>query len=174
MAAHFPNLDRERAKTQAGWDSSRLACCLACKRHRLPPPHQAHAALVRLYPEQQSMVAAAYDASLALIPDGPDKTNGLIDSDLIVRAGLACFYRVWLGQMEYGAALRCGEVVVDGPASLARQLPRWFLWSPMARFVREGESTRRGHRTHSNHQNDVRSNSSSAARPRSLSSGPGR
>lgn len=61
------------------------------------------------------------------------------EADLIVRADLACFYRVWLGQMEYDAALRCGAVSVDGPPALAKQLPHWFMWSPMARFVRERE-----------------------------------
>jgi DNA-binding HxlR family transcriptional regulator/putative sterol carrier protein len=59
------------------------------------------------------------------------------DADLVVRADLAAFYRVWLGQMDYASAHRCGTVVVEGPTTLARQLPRWFMWSPMARFVRE-------------------------------------
>jgi DNA-binding HxlR family transcriptional regulator len=61
------------------------------------------------------------------------------DSDLIVRADLAFFYRVWLQQIEYGAALRCGGLVVEGPPGLARQLPHWFLWSAMAKFVRQHE-----------------------------------
>ena len=38
---------------------------------------------------------------------------------------------------SYEEAVRCREVVVDGPPALAKQLPRWFMWSPMARFVRE-------------------------------------
>ena len=59
------------------------------------------------------------------------------DSDLIVRANLALFYRIWFCQVDYSEAVRCREVVVDGPPALAKQLPRWFLWSPMARFVRE-------------------------------------
>jgi hypothetical protein len=61
------------------------------------------------------------------------------DSDLIVRSGLALFSRVWLGHIEYDAATRCRSVVVEGIAALAKQLPHWFLWSPMARFVRERE-----------------------------------
>lgn len=59
------------------------------------------------------------------------------DSDLIVQSDLELFYRVWLGHIEFGAALRCGSVVVNGPPVLAKQLPQWFMWSPMARFVRE-------------------------------------
>jgi DNA-binding HxlR family transcriptional regulator len=58
------------------------------------------------------------------------------DSDVILHADLAVFYRVWLGHVDYDTALRCGSVVVEGPPSLARQLPKWFMWSPMARFVR--------------------------------------
>ena len=58
------------------------------------------------------------------------------DADLIVRAELALFYRVWLGRLDYATATRCGDVVVEGPPILARQLPRWFMWSPMAHFVR--------------------------------------
>jgi DNA-binding HxlR family transcriptional regulator len=61
------------------------------------------------------------------------------DADLVVRADLAFFYRLWLGRVEYGAASRSGAVVVDGPPTLAKQLPRWLMWSPMARIVRERE-----------------------------------
>lgn len=64
------------------------------------------------------------------------------DADLIVRSDLLAFYRVWLGQIDYDAAVRCGAVVVDGLPVLAKQLPRWFMWSPMARFVQEHERAR--------------------------------
>jgi hypothetical protein len=61
------------------------------------------------------------------------------DSDLVLRADLASFYRVWLGHAGYDAATRCGSVIVEGPPAPAKQRPRWFMWSPMARFVRERE-----------------------------------
>jgi DNA-binding HxlR family transcriptional regulator len=61
------------------------------------------------------------------------------DADLVLRADLAFFYRLWLGHIEYDAARRCGALVVDGPPALAKRLPRWLMWSPMARFVRERE-----------------------------------
>ena len=61
------------------------------------------------------------------------------DADLVVRADLAFFYRLWLGRVEYHAASRCGAVVVEGPPTLAKQLPRWLMWSPLARMVRERE-----------------------------------
>jgi DNA-binding HxlR family transcriptional regulator len=72
------------------------------------------------------------EVSVCVTPPG-------FDSDLVVRADLAFFYRVWLGHIEYDAAIRCGSVVVEGLPALAKQLPRWFRWSPMARFVRERE-----------------------------------
>jgi hypothetical protein len=58
------------------------------------------------------------------------------DPDLIVRAELSLFYRVWLGVVDYQDALRSGGVVVEGSPPLARELPRWLMWSPMARIVR--------------------------------------
>lgn len=70
------------------------------------------------------------EVSVCVTPPG-------FDSDLIVRADLAFFYDVWFGRVDYDAALRCGGVVVDGLPALARQLPHWFMWSPMARFARE-------------------------------------
>jgi DNA-binding HxlR family transcriptional regulator len=74
------------------------------------------------------------EVSVCVTPPG-------FESDLVVRADLAFFYRVWLGQVEYDTAIRCGALVVEGMPALARQLPRWFMWSPMARFVREREFT---------------------------------
>jgi DNA-binding HxlR family transcriptional regulator len=70
------------------------------------------------------------EVSVCVTPPG-------FDTDLVVRADLAAFYRVWLGQTEYGSALRCGAVTVEGVTGLAAQLPHWFMWSPMARFVRD-------------------------------------
>jgi DNA-binding HxlR family transcriptional regulator len=74
------------------------------------------------------------EVSVCVTPPG-------FDSDLIVRADLAFFYRLWLGHIGYDAAIRCGDVVVEGIPALAKQLPRWLMWSPMARFVREREQT---------------------------------
>jgi hypothetical protein len=59
------------------------------------------------------------------------------DSDIVVTADLAFFYRLWLGHVDYDTALRSGSVVVDGLPALVREFPRWLMWSPMARFVRE-------------------------------------
>ena len=74
------------------------------------------------------------EVSVCVTPPG-------FDSDLIVHSDLAFFYRLWLGDIEYEAAIRCRSVVVDGLPALAKQLPRWLMWSPMARFVRQREHT---------------------------------
>lgn len=69
------------------------------------------------------------------------------DSDVVLRADLELFYRVWLGHVDYEAAIRRGAVVVDGAPVLTRQLPRWFLWSPMAPLVRAHQRARPGRPT---------------------------
>jgi len=59
------------------------------------------------------------------------------DPNLVIRSDLALFYRLWLGEIDYAATLRTGGLAVEGPPALAKQLPHWFMWSPMSRFVRE-------------------------------------
>jgi DNA-binding HxlR family transcriptional regulator len=75
------------------------------------------------------LVVEPREVSVCLKPPG-------FDSDLIIRADLAFFYQVWLGHIDYADALRSHRLIVEGPARLARDIPRWFMWSPMARFVR--------------------------------------
>ena len=75
------------------------------------------------------LVLQAHDVSVCLKPPG-------YDPDLVVRADVRLLYRVWLGEVDYAAALRCRAFVVDGPRALVQALPRWLMWSPMARFVR--------------------------------------
>ncbi|HSD66862.1 MAG TPA: helix-turn-helix domain-containing protein [Vicinamibacteria bacterium] len=81
------------------------------------------------------LVLQPSEASVCVTPPG-------FDADLVIHTDLAFFHRVWLGHVEWEAALRCGGVAVEGVPALARQLPRWFLWSGMARFVRAGERAR--------------------------------
>jgi DNA-binding HxlR family transcriptional regulator len=75
------------------------------------------------------LVLEPEDVSVCLKPPG-------FAPDLVVRADLRLFARVWLGAVAFDDALRSGGISVDGPPSLVRALPRWFLWSPMAKFVR--------------------------------------
>lgn len=70
------------------------------------------------------------EVSVCVTPPG-------FDADLVVRSDLELFYRVWLGDVDLATVLRCRSVVIEGPPVLAAGLPHWFLWSPMARFVRE-------------------------------------
>ncbi len=81
-------------------------------------------------PHRAWLVMQPAEVSVCVTPPG-------FDSDLVVRSDLALFYRVWLGYVDYDAALRSGAVVVDGPRALAREFPGWLMWSPMSRLVRE-------------------------------------
>jgi SCP-2 sterol transfer family protein len=82
------------------------------------------------------LVMQPHDVSVCLKPPG-------YDAQVVVRTEVKVLYRVWLGEMEYAAAVRGGSLVVEGPRPLVQALPRWFLWSPMARFVRAGITDRR-------------------------------
>jgi DNA-binding HxlR family transcriptional regulator len=75
------------------------------------------------------LVLEPRESSICLRPPG-------FDPDLIVRANLALFYRVWMGQADYDAALRSGDLEVDGVPALRRGFSRWWMWSPMAAHVR--------------------------------------
>jgi len=72
------------------------------------------------------------EVSVCVTPPG-------FDIDLIVRAELLVFHRVWFGQIQWDAAIQSGAVVVEGIPSLAKQFPRWLMWSAMSRFFREHE-----------------------------------
>ena len=75
------------------------------------------------------LVLEPREISVCLKPPG-------FDPDVIVRASVLDFYRVWLGEIDYSRAVRAGTVEVDGPPSLVRDFPRWLMWSPMADHVR--------------------------------------
>src|SRR5262245_33511648 len=75
------------------------------------------------------LVLEPRDISVCLRPPG-------FDSDLIVRADLAFFHRVWLGYIDYNIAVRSGGIAIDGPPALSREFPRWLMWSPMAHHVK--------------------------------------
>ncbi len=57
-------------------------------------------------------------------------------SDLIVRADVSILYRVWAGFLDYDAAVRSGEILLEGPPALVQAFPRWFMWSPLADVAR--------------------------------------
>lgn len=61
---------------------------------------------------------------------------------LTVTADLSAFYQVWLGRVSLGSAQEAGTIRVEGSPSLERAFGGWFLWSPMARFVRQAAADR--------------------------------
>ena len=81
-------------------------------------------------PHRAWLLLERSEVSVCVTPPG-------FDSDVVVTADLAFFYRLWLGYVEYDTAVRSGAVVVDGLPALVREFPRWLMWSPMSRFVRE-------------------------------------
>jgi DNA-binding HxlR family transcriptional regulator len=82
------------------------------------------------------LVLVSHDVSSTLKPPG-------LRSDLIVRADVSVLYRVWAGFLDYDAAMRSGEIVLEGPSALVRAFPRWFMWSPLADVARAYRERRR-------------------------------
>jgi DNA-binding HxlR family transcriptional regulator len=76
------------------------------------------------------LVLIPRDVSSSLKPPG-------FESDLIVRADVSVLYRVWAGFVDYDAAVRRGEIVLEGPPALVQAFPRWFMWSPLVDVARE-------------------------------------
>jgi DNA-binding HxlR family transcriptional regulator len=62
--------------------------------------------------------------------------------DLRVVADVDGFYRVWLGRISLGDAVRARLVRLDGPPAVCRAFPEWFAWSPMADVVRAATVSR--------------------------------
>ena len=65
------------------------------------------------------------------------------ETDVLVDADIAAFYRVWLGRVPLGEALRQRSVRLDGVPAFVRAFPQWFAWSPMAEAVRAALRKRR-------------------------------
>jgi DNA-binding HxlR family transcriptional regulator len=63
------------------------------------------------------------------------------DVDVLVTADIAALYRVWLGRITLGQALRDGLVELDGPVPLVRAFPEWFALSSFAGAVRAAVAT---------------------------------
>jgi DNA-binding HxlR family transcriptional regulator len=84
------------------------------------------------------LVLEPREISVCLKPPG-------FDADLVLVADLWEFYRVWLGHVDYAAALRSGTIRLEGPSGLCRDFPRWLLWSPMAPHVRAERMQRLNH-----------------------------
>ncbi|SBT68180.1 transcriptional regulator, HxlR family [Micromonospora sediminicola] len=75
------------------------------------------------------MVIAAGEADVCDIDPGHDVA-------VTVTADLGALVQVWLGDLEWAAALRGGAVEVAGPEALRRAAPGWFTLSPFAAVPR--------------------------------------
>ncbi|MEW2590745.1 helix-turn-helix domain-containing protein [Micromonospora aurantiaca] len=75
------------------------------------------------------MVIAAGEADVCDIDPGHDVA-------VTVTADLRALVQVWMGDLEWAAALRGGAVEVAGPEALRRAAPGWFTLSPFAAVPR--------------------------------------
>lgn len=53
-------------------------------------------------------------------------------TDAIVESELATMYEVWLGRRDLDAAIRAGDIDIQGMPAITRRLPRAMLLSPIA------------------------------------------
>lgn len=76
---------------------------------------------------------------LVLERDGVDicVTDPGFEVDVVVRGDVSTMVAYWLGSTEVAAAIRSGDLAVEGPANLVRALPSWFQRSHFA-AVRPG------------------------------------
>jgi len=58
------------------------------------------------------------------------------DPDLLVTTTTPALAEVFSGVTRWSEARAAGTIDVDGPPTLVRALPRWFLWSPWAADTR--------------------------------------
>ena len=58
--------------------------------------------------------------------------------DLYVDADIGAMASVWLGDQSFAEAVRAKKIRFTGPATLARQFPRWLLLSHFASVPRPG------------------------------------
>ena len=57
------------------------------------------------------------------------------DIDILVTTRMSVFYKVWLGQMPFDAAIRDAEIRVDAIPGLIRDFPQWFALSPAVEIL---------------------------------------
>lgn len=81
------------------------------------------------------IVVEGGDVSLCLKPPG-------FDADLVIRAEARTLHRIYMGWLDYTAAVRSGALEVDGPRSLVRAFPKMMEWSDFASTVRRRRTTR--------------------------------
>ena len=66
------------------------------------------------------------------------------DPDVVVTTTTPALAEVFQGHETWARATSSGAITVDGPPSLVRAIPRWFLWSPFADATRARAQLARG------------------------------
>jgi DNA-binding HxlR family transcriptional regulator len=79
--------------------------------------------------ESYWLVLTKEDVSVCLTHPG-------FELDVLVTADLAAFYQVWLGRMDFSAALKERLVKIEAIPTLAHGFPAWFTYSAAAATVR--------------------------------------
>ena len=64
------------------------------------------------------------------------------DVDLAVDVDTTTLYRVYLGRVELGSAIRAGRLTMSGPRTLQRGFGHWFTWSAFAAASRSAQDRR--------------------------------
>lgn len=75
------------------------------------------------------LVLTREDVTLCLTDPG-------YEINVLVRADLAAFFKVWLGRIDFHEAIESGAVILEAAPRLVRAFPDWFAWSPAAAAVR--------------------------------------
>jgi hypothetical protein len=132
IAGEFPEyIVRLRAPRRASAEAAAVAA--------------AHLALVKLYPDQQSMLDAAYATSINRIPDGPGRTGGVQVGEAValrileVRASDGAMAAI---KKEYFPGKKPGDWIPTPPASLPALDPGWGSVRPFV--LRQGSQFRPG------------------------------
>ncbi|HEX3707007.1 MAG TPA: helix-turn-helix domain-containing protein [Mycobacteriales bacterium] len=58
-------------------------------------------------------------------------TDPGIEVDVTITAQLRALTRVWMGDATFLAAVRDGEIEIDGPSAVTRRIPDWFGQHPI-------------------------------------------
>jgi DNA-binding HxlR family transcriptional regulator len=64
------------------------------------------------------------------------------EPDLVVTSTTPALAEVFAGLATWTGALASGAVTIEGPPTLARRFPKWFLWSPFADHTRAAARAR--------------------------------
>ena len=103
----------------------------------------AHAALLALFPAQRATFDAALATSLAAIPDGPEKTSGIVWGESVAAQILAARHDDGAGTVvDYGAPTGANWWTATPPAFAPALLPNWPNVTPWA--MTSGSQFRQG------------------------------